>query len=66
MVQRVGRALKKGGLLCQTFGGRSACQLVEEKEFNLLNWPKESTGNRAGWEGRSSKLQKALGGRLRI
>lgn len=42
---RVGRAFMKGGLLCQTFGGKNACQLVEEKEFIWLNWSKESTGN---------------------
>lgn len=47
-------------------GGKNACQLVEQKEFNLLNWSKESTGNRAGWEGGSSRLYKAWNGRLRI
>ena len=42
---RVGRAFKKGGLLSQSSGGKNACQSVEEKEFNWLNWSKESTGN---------------------
>lgn len=34
------------------FGGKDTYQLIEEKEFNWLNRLKESTGNRAAWEGR--------------
>lgn len=41
---RVGRGFK-GGLLCQSSDGKNACQSVEEKEFNWLNWSKESTAN---------------------
>lgn len=45
MVAKSGKDIQEARIM-SNIGGKNACQLIEQKKFNLLNWSKESTG----WE----------------